>query len=104
VLHCWGSIPFGLITRIGVDTPMFKARGVGNDGKDLVMLGLTRDDLDRLQSGKMVKIDTEQLGVDDGPTVFLLFGETAQDAETRLIESFGPPSGPPVLAQGTTRH
>jgi hypothetical protein len=81
---------------------MLKARGYV-DGKSMVMLGLCREELERLQSGHLVRIDTEKLGLEDGPTIVLVFGETHKDAEARLTKSFGPP-GPPLPTEKPTRH
>lgn len=69
---------------------MLKARGRTADGRPLVILGLERGNIERLQAGQPIKFDLSEVGM-VGECI-ILFGETAQDilAEFSPIGSVNP--------------
>ncbi|WP_423396051.1 hypothetical protein [Burkholderia sp. LMG 21824] len=55
---------------------MLKAVAETTNGK-MVILGLSRENITRLQAGKPIKFDAEQIGL-PGYEFFIVFGETEQ--------------------------
>jgi len=72
---------------------MIKARGSTSDGREFILIGLSRENCHRLLDGKPIRIDTQQppesslgLGIKGGPVIAIVAGET----EDQLAKLIGP--------------
>ena len=55
---------------------MIKAVMQNNEGKNILLLGLSRDNLSRLKQGKPIHINGSELGFDND--VIVVYGETEE--------------------------
>lgn len=68
---------------------MIKAKGKTAEGRDLVLVGLSRKNLERLLESKPIVIDTTlQLNIIGGPVIAILGGETEEEIEKELRQHF----------------
>jgi len=66
---------------------MITARATGADGKEIVILGVTRENLTRLADGQPIRVSAEQhAGFPPNLVVTIIFGET----ERALLEHLAP--------------
>ncbi len=63
---------------------MLKMLARGADGRKVVILGLSRKNTELLLEGRPIAVDTRELGVADGPVVFIYGGETESAMEAEL--------------------
>jgi hypothetical protein len=68
---------------------VLKARGTHNDGRPLVMLGLTHDNLARLVAREPIVVDTADVGIDDGPWICLFAGAEDEAGLAMLLANSG---------------
>lgn len=67
-------------------TAMLKASGQTGDGRPLVVLGLSEENVSRLVAQKPVRLDLADVGL--SPTeVVIVYGQTEADIEKKLAES-----------------
>lgn len=60
---------------------MIRATGEAN-GRPFLLLGVDRGNIDRLTSGKPIRVTMESVGIERD--VLIIFGETLQDVATEL--------------------
>jgi len=61
---------------------MIRATGRMKDGRLFLLLGVDRENINRLTSGKPIVCKGESVGIDRD--VIIVFGETLKDVETEL--------------------
>lgn len=72
---------------------MIIARGSTSEGKDLLLLGLSNENLRGLVSGKPIKLNAEtHPGMPEGLTIGIIYGQTEREMynELRKIGFIGP--------------
>jgi hypothetical protein len=72
---------------------MFKAKAKAGDGRTLVILGLSDENIARLQQGQPIYFDTDQLKIPAGETVghiCLLYGKDEATIAHELSSLIGP--------------
>lgn len=69
---------------------MILARGTGEDGSPVYILGLSEGNIERLKDGDPLVIDNNELGF-SGATV-ILYGKTEDDITDNLSRHFNLPS------------
>lgn len=62
---------------------MIKAR-LSNGG---LILGITKENVERLQQGKPIKVEHAEIGTTSGD-IFIVYGDTAQDLMDQLKPGF----------------
>ncbi len=66
---------------------MITARATGDDGTEILLLGVTRENIRRLTAGQPIRVSAEtHPGFPDNLRVFIVFGET----EHALAETLKP--------------
>jgi len=57
---------------------MIKARGKTQDGRDIIILGLSRENVNKLLEDQPIWVDTEAMGIPGGMHIAILGGETEE--------------------------
>jgi hypothetical protein len=70
-----------------VDAGVIKARGMTKDGRDVLLLGLSRRNTELLLDGQPIRVDTalkppHGLAIADGPVILIIAGETEEQMAT----------------------
>ena len=60
-------------------------RNTGDDGRHVIVLGVSRGNVERLMAGKPIHVTGESVGVPEIASILIFFGETeaAMEAELR---------------------
>jgi len=68
---------------------MIIARSRTGTGKELLILGLSRANIERMTSGKPVHVKeaTHGEGIPDGWEIVIMFGETEQEMQKQFVEA-----------------
>lgn len=69
---------------------MIRANAVGRDGKQVLILGLTGENLDRLRAGQPVHVEAGSVHPDVQVGVILLAGETEHQMMNDMRALIGP--------------
>jgi hypothetical protein len=74
---------------------MVKAGANGADGKRIVILGITEENVRRLRDGKPIHVHGDEVGAPD-VTIFIMYGKDNKDVARQLEETgFRLPPDPP---------
>jgi hypothetical protein len=65
---------------------MIKALATGKDGRPILILGLSRGNMERLLDGKPIQVDPADLKIPGGPVVIILGGETEEAIQAELAK------------------
>lgn len=68
---------------------MLKARGKHKDGRPLVMLGLSDDNLAALRSREPILVDTAELGIENGLWICIFAGAADEAGLALLLANSG---------------
>ena len=74
---------------------MFKARGQTNDGRPVIVIGLSYGNLDRLRGGEPIEFNLSEIGLTGG--CIILAGKT-EDAILKELTGVALEAGVPVHA------
>ena len=65
---------------------MIKAKATGDDGKHVIVLGLSKENITRLTTGQPIRVTGESVGVPEIAAILLFAGGTEQGMEAMLRE------------------
>jgi len=63
---------------------MIRARAMGTDGRHVLVLGLSRGNVERLLDGQPIRVTGESVGIPDLASVLIVFGETEAVLEAEM--------------------
>lgn len=67
---------------------MLRGRGTTNDGRPVILLGLERGNIERLQDGQPIRIDATELGF--AGEILIVYGETADQLAAQIAPDITP--------------
>lgn len=66
---------------------MIRCSGTTRDGRPLLIVGLSRENTTRLHAGEPIQFDSSRFGIEGGPVLMLLAGETEADISGLLRQA-----------------
>lgn len=79
---------------------MVIAKAEMHDGRQLVLIGLSAENVRRLQAGQPIRLDTAELNIAPGDTIGILAIHYAE-TEEKFYEAMGDLIGPDTIVRGT---